>query len=242
MCLLKSDLDLDLDLYSPTPPPQSPLHPIPASPTSPQSVLDGSNSGSASSGVSSLGDSNFGPASSSNPPASRTDTLESVPSSQAWTTDQEDLDSPYQPVRYSLSEPEVLDGAKQLPCRSHSAPGGAPSAQAGPGHAQPQVLGLALAGAPQPPHQVEGLPYLQPHYHIYQHFYPHYLPHQPPLYHLHEPPPALPPKPTCIPEEEPPSSQPALPTPRPRKISQPIIAAAKDEQAKVAWEHGISEE
>uniref|UniRef100_A0A665TU89 Dedicator of cytokinesis 3 n=1 Tax=Echeneis naucrates TaxID=173247 RepID=A0A665TU89_ECHNA len=112
---------------------KSPLHPIPASPTSPQSILDGSNStlsGSASSGVSSLSESNFGgPASSSDPPASRTDTLESVPSSQAWTTDQEDLDSPYQPVRYSVSEPDVLDGAKPPPCRSQSAPGGVAPAQ-----------------------------------------------------------------------------------------------------------------
>uniref|UniRef100_A0A7N6A6K4 Dedicator of cytokinesis 3 n=1 Tax=Anabas testudineus TaxID=64144 RepID=A0A7N6A6K4_ANATE len=174
---------------------KSPLHPIPASPTSPQSILDGSNStlsGSASSGVSSLSESNFGgPPSSSDPPASRTDTLESAPSSQAWTTDQEDLDSPYQPVRYSMSEPEVLDGVKPPPCRSHSAPGGV---------------------AP--------------------------------------PPPALPPKPYlregCIPEEDPlnPQSAPPPPAPRPmpRKISQPIIAATKDEQAKVAWEHGLSEE
>uniref|UniRef100_M4A6E5 Dedicator of cytokinesis 3 n=1 Tax=Xiphophorus maculatus TaxID=8083 RepID=M4A6E5_XIPMA len=107
---------------------KSPLHPIPASPTSPQSVLDGSNStlsGSASSGVSSLSESNFGGAtSSSDPPASRTDTLESVPSSQAWTTDQEDLDSPYQPVRYSMSESDVVEGVKSPPCRSNSAPGG----------------------------------------------------------------------------------------------------------------------
>uniref|UniRef100_A0A3Q0RDM2 Dedicator of cytokinesis 3 n=1 Tax=Amphilophus citrinellus TaxID=61819 RepID=A0A3Q0RDM2_AMPCI len=175
---------------------KSPLHPIPASPTSPQSILDGSNStlsGSASSGVSSLSESNFGPASSSDPAASRTDTLESVPSSQAWTTDQEDLDSPYQPVRYSVSEPEVLDGVKPPPCRSHSAPGG--------------------VTPPQPP--------------------------------------ALPPKPYlregCIPEEDSLISQsaappPPAPRPMPRKISQPIIAATKDEQAKVAWEHGISEE
>uniref|UniRef100_A0A3Q3LP42 Dedicator of cytokinesis protein 3-like n=1 Tax=Mastacembelus armatus TaxID=205130 RepID=A0A3Q3LP42_9TELE len=124
---------------------KSPLHPIPASPTSPQSILDGSNStlsGSASSGVSSLSDSNFGgPASSSDPPASRTDTLESVPSSQAWTTDQEDLDSPYQPVRYSISEPEVLDGAKPPPCRSHSAPGVVTPAQVG----DPVKAALTLA-------------------------------------------------------------------------------------------------
>lgn len=246
----------DLDLYSRfggltqglplTPRPQSPLHPIPASPTSPQSALGGSNStlsGSASSGVSSLGDSSFGgPASSANPPPSRTDTLESVPSSQAWTTDQEELDSPYQPIRYSISEPDVLGGANPAPCRSHSAPGGAKPAQA-LAHPRnlPQVVGVALAGAPQPAQQVEGLAYLQPHYHLYQHFYHHHLPPQPPLYHLHEPPPALPPKPTCIPAEE---CAPPLPTlkPTPRKISQPLIATAKDEQAKVAWEHGIGEE
>uniref|UniRef100_A0A3B3Z9L3 Uncharacterized protein n=1 Tax=Periophthalmus magnuspinnatus TaxID=409849 RepID=A0A3B3Z9L3_9GOBI len=174
----------------------SPLHPIPASPTSPQSVLDGSNStlsGSASSGVSSLSESNFG-GTSSDPSAGRTDTLDSAPSSQAWTTDQEDLDSPYQPVRYSVSEPVVLDGDKQQPCRSLSAPG--------------TVTPL----------------------------------------HLHEPP-ALPPKPYvregCIPEEEGLSTQsppPPAPRPMPRKISQPIIAATKEEQAKVAWEHGVRHE
>uniref|UniRef100_A0A3P8W8S1 Dedicator of cytokinesis 3 n=1 Tax=Cynoglossus semilaevis TaxID=244447 RepID=A0A3P8W8S1_CYNSE len=104
-----------------------PLLPISASPISPQSLLDGSNStlsGSASSGVSSLSDINFcTPASSSEPPPSRTDTLESAPSSQAWTTDQEDLDSPYQAIRYSVSEPVVLEAARLTPCRSQSAPG-----------------------------------------------------------------------------------------------------------------------
>ncbi|KAK9529731.1 hypothetical protein VZT92_013806 [Zoarces viviparus] len=208
---------------------KSPLHPIPASPTSPQSILDGSSStlsGSASSGVSSLGESNFGGASSSDPPA--TDPLESVPSSQAWTTDQEDLDSPYQPVRYSVSEPEVLDGVKPAPCRSHSAPGGV-VAQAGV-QIQPQHL----------------------YYHHQHHCHPHYLPHHPPLYSLHEPPPALPPKPYlrdlregCIPEEDPLNNQsapPPAPQPMPRKISQPIITATKEEQARVAWEHGVSEE
>ncbi|XP_035518551.1 dedicator of cytokinesis protein 3-like [Morone saxatilis] len=228
---------------------KSPLHPIPASPTSPQSILDGSNStlsGSASSGVSSLSESNFGgPASSSDPPASRTDTLESVPSSQVWTTDQEDLDSLYQPVRYSVSEPDVLDGVKPPPSRSHSAPGGVTPAQAG-GQIQPQAPGSASTGAPQ---QQDGLPHPQ-HHHYYHHFHPHYLPHHPPLYQLHEPPPALPPKPYlregCIPEEDALNTQsappPPAPRPMPRKISQPIIAATKDEQAKVAWEHGISEE
>ncbi|XP_015423780.1 PREDICTED: dedicator of cytokinesis protein 3 [Myotis davidii] len=100
---------------------KSPLHPIPASPTSPQSGLDGSNStlsGSASSGVSSLSESNFGHPSEAPP---RTDTMDSMPS-QAWHAD-EDLDPPYLPVHYSLSESAVLDSIKAQPCRSHSAPG-----------------------------------------------------------------------------------------------------------------------
>lgn len=100
---------------------QSPLHPIPASPTSPQSGLDGSNStlsGSASSGVSSLSESNFGHSSEAPP---RTDTMDSMPS-QAWNAD-EDLEPPYLPVHYSLSESAVLDSVKAQPCRSHSAPG-----------------------------------------------------------------------------------------------------------------------
>ncbi|XP_068839220.1 dedicator of cytokinesis protein 3 [Capricornis sumatraensis] len=100
---------------------KSPLHPIPASPTSPQSGLDGSNStlsGSASSGVSSLSESNFGHSSEAPP---RTDTMDSMPS-QAWNAD-EDLDPPYLPVHYSLSESAVLDSIKAQPCRSHSAPG-----------------------------------------------------------------------------------------------------------------------
>uniref|UniRef100_A0A671KHM7 Dedicator of cytokinesis protein 3-like n=1 Tax=Sinocyclocheilus anshuiensis TaxID=1608454 RepID=A0A671KHM7_9TELE len=159
---------------------KSPLHPIPASPTSPQSGLDGSNStlsGSASSGVSSLSESNF--AQSSSEPPARADTLDSMPNSQAWTTDTEEAESPYLPVHYSISEPEVLDPLKPTPCRSHSAP-----------------LGPA---------------------------------------------PALPPKPYlregCIPEED---LRP-VPRPMPRKISQPLLTN-KEEQAKVAWEHGISKE
>uniref|UniRef100_A0A8C9RAI8 Dedicator of cytokinesis 3 n=1 Tax=Scleropages formosus TaxID=113540 RepID=A0A8C9RAI8_SCLFO len=179
---------------------KSPLHPIPASPTSPQSGLDGSNStlsGSASSGVSSLSESNFGQ--SSEPPA-RTDTLDSMPS-QAWTTD-EDVESPYLPVRYSVSEPDVLDSIKPPPCRSHSAPGG-------------------VVPSPQEGHL---------HHHVHAHYH-------------HDPPPALPPKPYlregCIPEED---LRPIpRPMPMPRKISQPLLSN-KEEQAKVAWEHGISEE
>ncbi|XP_006169459.1 dedicator of cytokinesis protein 3-like [Tupaia chinensis] len=94
---------------------KSPLHPIPASPTSPQSGLDGSNStlsGSASSGVSSLSESNFGHSSEAPP---RTDTMDSMPS-QAWSAD-DDLEPPYLPVHYSLSESAVLDAIKAQPCR-----------------------------------------------------------------------------------------------------------------------------
>ncbi|XP_034296012.1 dedicator of cytokinesis protein 3 isoform X3 [Pantherophis guttatus] len=166
---------------------KSPLHPIPASPTSPQSGLDGSNStlsGSASSGVSSLSESNFGH--SSEPPP-RTDTMDSVPS-QTWNTD-EDLETPYLPVRYSLSEPDVLETLKTQPCRSHSAPSGV---------------------IPQDTMD----------------------------------PPALPPKPYhsrhpneegIILEED--EKYRALH----RKIAQPATGA-KEEQARVAWEHGISEQ
>ncbi|XP_077948725.1 dedicator of cytokinesis protein 3 isoform X5 [Gasterosteus aculeatus] len=214
---------------------QSPLHPIPASPTSLQSIMDGSSStlsGSASSGVSSLGESTFGGAtSSSDPPASHTDTLESAPACQAWTTDQQDLDPPYQPFRYGASEPEGPDGVKPPPC--HSAPGGGAPA------------GIQNLSHPshQPAQQQDGLPHPHPHpYHLHlhqHHFHPLYLPHNPPLYSLHEPPPALPPKPYlregCVPQEDPQSAA-------PRNISQPLIAATKEEQAKVAWEHGVREE
>lgn len=170
-------------------------------------------------------------ASSSDPSTGRTDTLDSAPSSQAWTTDQEDLDSLYQPVRYSASEPEIMEGPKAQPCRSLSAPGAVVT---------PLHPGITLIQ----PGMIIGQEILHPPQHIYyqQHF-PHYIPHNPPLYSLHEPP-ALPPKPYvregCIPEEE--AQQPPAPRPMPRKISQPIIAATKEEQAKVAWEHGVGQE
>ncbi|KAM6300966.1 dedicator of cytokinesis protein 3 [Aegotheles albertisi] len=169
---------------------KSPLHPIPASPTSPQSGLDGSNStlsGSASSGVSSLSESNFGH--SSEPPP-RTDTMDSVPS-QAWNTD-EDLETPYLPVRYSLSEPDVLESLKSQPCRSHSAPSGV---------------------IPQDTMD----------------------------------PPALPPKPyhSRLPNME--NEEGMIiedddkHRPLHRKVSQPV-SGGKEDQARVAWEHGISEQ
>ncbi|XP_076864277.1 dedicator of cytokinesis protein 3 isoform X2 [Brachyhypopomus gauderio] len=186
-----------------------PLHPIPASPTSLQSGLDGSNStlsGSASSGVSSLSDSNF-IQSTSEPPV-RVDTLDSVPSSQAWTTDTEEGETPYLPVRYSVSEPDALDSFKLTPCRSLSAP-----------------LAVAPGLPPDGQHHI--------HHQTVHVVHPHY--------HHHDPAPAVPPKPylreSCIPEED---SRPA-PRPMPRKISQPLLAN-KEEQAKVAWEHGVSEE
>lgn len=52
----------------------------------------------------------------------RADTIDSVPS-QTWNPD-EDGESPYIPVRYSLSEPDVIESVKAHPCRSHSAPTG----------------------------------------------------------------------------------------------------------------------
>ncbi|XP_053723434.1 dedicator of cytokinesis protein 3-like isoform X2 [Synchiropus splendidus] len=178
------------------------LQPIPASPTSPPFILDGSSStlsGSASSGVSSLSESNFCPVSSSDPPPGRADAFE-------------DLDSPYQPV--SLSEPEAQDGVAPETCRSHSAmPGG----------------GLILGGTPD---------------HLTSHlYYHHFIPTHLPLYHLHEPP-ALPPKPhpreaSILEEDTPP---PTGPRTGPRKISQPINLSSKEEQAKVAWSHGVSED
>lgn len=156
-----------------------------------------------------------------------------------WTPDQEDLDSPYQPVRYSMSEPEVLDAVKAPPCRSHSAPGGVNSGQRG-GHIHPESPGATTIGLPPPQHL------------YYNHsFHHHYIPHHPPLYHIHEPPPALPPKPPlkdgCILEEEPlqPPLAPTAPPagrPAPCNISQPVITAAKEEPAKVAWGHGVSGE
>ncbi|XP_053152394.1 dedicator of cytokinesis protein 3 isoform X4 [Hemicordylus capensis] len=168
---------------------KSPLHPIPASPTSPQSGLDGSNStlsGSASSGVSSLSESNFGH--SSEPPP-RTDTMDSVPS-QAWNTD-EDLETPYLPVRYSLSEPDVLETLKSQPCRSHSAPSGV----------IPQDTMDPPALPPKPYHS--RLPNMENEEGMMEEEEKHRALH--------------------------------------RKISHPT-GGAKEEQARVAWEHGISEQ
>ncbi|XP_063807120.1 dedicator of cytokinesis protein 3-like isoform X2 [Pseudophryne corroboree] len=95
---------------------KSPLHTIPASPTSPQSCLDGSNSplsGSASSGVSSLSEGNF-----SGCPDATTITESRAEEEQSGCYQH------YPPVRYSLSDPNGLEPPKVQPCRSHSAPTG----------------------------------------------------------------------------------------------------------------------
>ncbi|CAJ0946089.1 unnamed protein product [Ranitomeya imitator] len=95
---------------------KSPLHTIPASPTSPQSCLDGSNSplsGSASSGVSSLSEGTF------------PGCPDGTPSTDPRTEEQQSgCFQHYPPVRYSLSDPNGLEAAKVQPCRSHSAPTG----------------------------------------------------------------------------------------------------------------------
>ncbi|XP_036388838.1 dedicator of cytokinesis protein 3-like isoform X2 [Megalops cyprinoides] len=126
---------------------KAPLHPILASPTSSQSGLDGSNStlsGSASSGVSSLSESHFAPPTDAAP----------VPS---WIADKE-AESPYLHVRYSSSEPEVLDSARAPPCRSHSAPGGVcPAPQDGHLHQHGPYFHHAPAPClPPKPHPREG--------------------------------------------------------------------------------------
>uniref|UniRef100_A0A6Q2XY28 Dedicator of cytokinesis 3 n=1 Tax=Esox lucius TaxID=8010 RepID=A0A6Q2XY28_ESOLU len=183
---------------------KSPLQAIPASPTSPQSQsgLDGSNStlsGSASSGVSSLSESNF-MSQSIEPPGHAprySDALDSASITpgvvhSAWAGDGEDLGmhSPsgsYLPVRYSVSEPEVLDGSKPPPCRSHSAPGGV-------------TPGITPILVPVNPVLPEG----------------------------------------CAPEDGCVTLG-LVPRPMPRKISQ-VLITSKEDQAKVAWEHGVTEE
>ncbi|XP_075404034.1 dedicator of cytokinesis protein 3-like [Tenrec ecaudatus] len=177
---------------------KSPLHPIPASPTSPQSGLDGSNStlsGSASSGVSSLSESNFGHCSEAAP---RADAADAVPS-PAWAAAADELEPPYLPVHYSLSEASALDARKGQPCRSHSAPG---------------------CVAPQDPTDPPALP-PKP-----------YHPHP----HAHMRPPALGRDDAVLPREE---------AERPRglhrKASLPP-AGAKEEQTRLAWEHGRGEQ
>ncbi|CAB1336119.1 unnamed protein product, partial [Coregonus sp. 'balchen'] len=182
---------------------KSPLHPIPGSPTSPQSALGGSNStlsGSASSGVSSLSESNFG-GQYPDPPV-RNDAMEPVPS-HLWTPD-EYLDSPYLHIHYSGQEAESLDQVRPFHYRnpvSHPHPHP---------HSHPQTAGLD--GHPHPnshPHSHTQPAGLDGHPHPHSHMPTH---HQIPLHGPHRipyrrpQPPAVPPKPYlregCIPEED----------------------------------------
>ncbi|XP_054640181.1 dedicator of cytokinesis protein 3-like isoform X2 [Dunckerocampus dactyliophorus] len=201
-----------------------PLQPSPASPTSPASNLDGSNStlsGSISSGVFTLSESNL-----SDPPSGRTDTLESVSSSRAWTSEQEDFDSPYWLIRYDVSALEIPDTVNAEPCRSQSSYG----------TTVPQSQGFRTHRSCAQP---------QPRDHQDLHSNPHHVPTHLPLGSLREPPPALSHlREGLVPGENPfnsPSAQ-AAPPHGPGNNSHPPLAATKEEQAKVAWGHGISEE
>uniref|UniRef100_A0A8C7XIS9 Dedicator of cytokinesis 3 n=1 Tax=Oryzias sinensis TaxID=183150 RepID=A0A8C7XIS9_9TELE len=98
---------------------KSPLHPIPGSPTSPQSALGGSNStlsGSASSGVSSLSESNFG-GQYPDPGPIRNDALEPLPS-HLWSPPEEYLASPYLHIHYGGSEIDSMDPVRPFHYRS----------------------------------------------------------------------------------------------------------------------------
>uniref|UniRef100_A0A3Q3F4H7 Dedicator of cytokinesis 3 n=1 Tax=Labrus bergylta TaxID=56723 RepID=A0A3Q3F4H7_9LABR len=100
---------------------KSPLHPIPGSPTSPQSALGGSNStlsGSASSGVSSLSESNFG-GQYPDPGPIRNDALEPLPS-HLWSPPDEYLSSPYLHIHYGGSEIDSMDPVRPFHYRSPS--------------------------------------------------------------------------------------------------------------------------
>ncbi|KAF3855666.1 hypothetical protein F7725_016389 [Dissostichus mawsoni] len=159
---------------------KSPLHPIPASPTSPQSVLDGSSSnlsGSASSGVSSLSESNFGPppSSSCDPPIGPLDSAPLAPwTPRTWTTNPSDSVAP---------NPKLWEETSSRTSR---------------------IFTIIITTSP-----------------IFRRF----------TTSITSPP--LPPKPYlregCIPEED---TQTPMPRPMPRKISQPIIAATKEEQRR----------
>ncbi|CDQ78523.1 unnamed protein product [Oncorhynchus mykiss] len=222
---------------------KSPLHPIPGSPTSPQSALGGSNStlsGSASSGVSSLSESNF-VGQYPDPPV-RNDAMEPVPS-HLWTPE-EYLDSPYLHIHYSGPEAESLDQVRPFHYRnpvSHLHP-----------HSHPQSHSqtAGLDGHPHPHSHSQSHPQpagLDGHPHPHSHGPTH---HQIPLHGPHRipyrrpQPPAVPPKPYlregCIPEEDLSSLLPQ-PIPLPRRIFH-SPHSHREEQAKAAWEQCISEE
>ncbi|KAM6977028.1 dedicator of cytokinesis protein 3-like isoform 1-T1 [Aplochiton taeniatus] len=197
---------------------KSPLHPIPGSPTSPQSALGGSNStlsGSASSGVSSLSESNFGGQYPDTGPI-RNDALEPLPS-HLWTPD-EYLASPYLHIHYSGPEPEAVDSVRPFHYRS---PASHPHSHPHP-HPHPH--------SHAPPAGLDGHSHGPPHHHG-----PHHIPYRRPQ------PPVVPPKPYlregCIPEEE----LVPQPIPLPRRIFHPPHGH-REELAKHAWEQCISEE
>uniref|UniRef100_A0AAX7V7H1 Dedicator of cytokinesis 3 n=1 Tax=Astatotilapia calliptera TaxID=8154 RepID=A0AAX7V7H1_ASTCA len=198
---------------------KSPLHPIPGSPTSPQSALGGSNStlsGSASSGVSSLSESNFG-GQYPDPGPIRNDALEPLPS-HLWSPPDEYMASPYMHIHYGGGEIDSMDPVRPFHYRSpashpHNHPH--PHAHAHPG------LDSHSHGPPT-------------HHHAPTHG-PHHIPYRRPQ------PPAVPPKPYlregCIPEED----LPPQPIPLPRRIFHSPHGHRED-QGKHAWEQCISEE
>uniref|UniRef100_A0A665TKP1 Dedicator of cytokinesis 3 n=1 Tax=Echeneis naucrates TaxID=173247 RepID=A0A665TKP1_ECHNA len=196
---------------------KSPLHPIPGSPTSPQSALGGSNStlsGSASSGVSSLSESNYG-GQYPDPGPIRNDALEPLPS-HLWSPPDEYLASPYMHLHYGGPEIDSMDPVRPFHYRS---PASHP-------HTHPHAhthhsLDSHSHGPP-------------PHHHVPTHG-PHHIPYRRPQ------PPAVPPKPYlregCIPEED----LPPQPIPLPRRIFHSPHSHRED-QGKHAWEQCISEE
>ncbi|KAM7411707.1 hypothetical protein PAMA_021609 [Pampus argenteus] len=200
---------------------KSPLHPIPGSPTSPQSALGGSNStlsGSASSGVSSLSESNFG-GQYPDPGPIRNDALEPLPS-HLWSPPDEYLASPYLHIHYGGSEIDSVDPVRPFHYRS-------PTSHPHP-HTHPHPHAHAHPGLDSHSH---GPP---PHHHAPPHG-PHHIPYRRPQ------PPSVPPKPYlregCIPEEE---LQPQ-PIPLPRRIFHSPHGHRED-HGKHAWEQCISEE
>uniref|UniRef100_A0A3Q0T2Q9 Dedicator of cytokinesis 3 n=1 Tax=Amphilophus citrinellus TaxID=61819 RepID=A0A3Q0T2Q9_AMPCI len=197
----------------------SPLHPIPGSPTSPQSALGGSNStlsGSASSGVSSLSESNFG-GQYPDPGPIRNDALEPLPS-HLWSPPDEYLASPYMHIHYGGAEIDSMDPVRPFHYRS---PASHP-------HTHPHPHTHAHPGLDSHSH---GPP---PHHHAPSHG-PHHIPYRRPQ------PPAVPPKPYlregCIPEED----LPPQPIPLPRRIFHSPHGHRED-QGKHPWEQCISEE
>uniref|UniRef100_A0A8C6PQR3 Dedicator of cytokinesis 3 n=1 Tax=Nothobranchius furzeri TaxID=105023 RepID=A0A8C6PQR3_NOTFU len=200
---------------------KSPLHPIPGSPTSPQSALGGSNStlsGSASSGVSSMSESNFG-GQYPDPGPIRNDALEPLPS-HLWSPPEEYLTSPYLHMHYGGTEIDSMDPVRPFHYRNpashpHTHPHTHPHAHTHSG------LEIHSHGPP-------------PHHHIPTHG-PHHIPYRRPQ------PPAVPPKPYlregCIPEED---LQPQ-PIPLPRRIFHSPHGHRED-PSKHAWEQCISEE